>query len=347
MIVILPRTIIILFLVLFTQFISLAVNGIFDLIPIFRIASWLVFIFLMVEIYKLSMRSQSNIFLLFLKYQIWYVILAVFFSYLISSSSVVDGDWPNIRLGGDVFHPNRLAIIFSMIIIFSFFNTRGAIRPLLFVIGLMGLFATGSRTGLIATIIAFLAVYLFNKPKLLFVVLIVLVFPFFLIFTQTNFVEIFLFRGLGPEDFFSASGRLAIWLSSLDLWIQNPIFGCGYITCTKEELPSMVSDSLGFEFEAATHAHNDILQQLASTGLVGTMPLLFFYANLIKNIFDYSKLSINKMSHRNLLICLSAMLLIMSLGEQSLSSTLGISGSILVCLSLIFDFEKSTRLYKR
>ena len=78
MIVILPRTIIILFLVLFTQFISLAVNGIFDLIPIFRIASWLVFIFLMVEIYKLSMRSQSNIFLLFLKYQIWYVILAVF-----------------------------------------------------------------------------------------------------------------------------------------------------------------------------------------------------------------------------------------------------------------------------
>ena len=77
------------------------------------------------------------------------------------------------------------------------------------------------------------------------------------------------------------SGHLVIYLTAIDVWIDNPIIGNGIksfrIKClTKLHLPNRVCES---------HPHNYYLELLNDTGLLGTLLLVCAVFYLITNKF--------------------------------------------------------------
>jgi len=73
-------------------------------------------------------------------------------------------------------------------------------------------------------------------------------------------------RGLGT----GATGRFEIWLTALNIWLENPIFGVGY-----QQASDYIGDNL--------YAHNMILVILSDTGLVGFVSFLTFTLIVIGN----------------------------------------------------------------
>ena len=75
--------------------------------------------------------------------------------------------------------------------------------------------------------------------------------------------------GMVVLDPLSAHGRTDLWLASLSLWADHPWFGSGAGTFG-QAIDAYRTDS---EFIVWHHAHNDVLQWLAETGLVGAVVL--------------------------------------------------------------------------
>lgn len=80
----------------------------------------------------------------------------------------------------------------------------------------------------------------------------------------------------------SLTGRDKIWAVAFNEWTQNPIFGYG---------PDLFSDahrnSVGMSF--ATNAHNQFMDTLARSGLVGASALVIYVLLLLALSFRYSK----------------------------------------------------------
>jgi len=68
------------------------------------------------------------------------------------------------------------------------------------------------------------------------------------------------------------SGRVPLWLLAVDMWLERPWFGQG-LDAWSSKASLDYFDFLGW---AATHAHNQILQVLSQTGLVGLAALLLW-----------------------------------------------------------------------
>ena len=85
-----------------------------------------------------------------------------------------------------------------------------------------------------------------------------------------------------PEDLMNyGSCHVVLYLTAIDLWVDNPIIGSGIksfrIKClTKLHLPNRI---------CATHPHNYYLELLNDTGLLGTLFLVCVIFYLITNKF--------------------------------------------------------------
>ncbi|MBF0471966.1 MAG: O-antigen ligase family protein [Gammaproteobacteria bacterium] len=74
------------------------------------------------------------------------------------------------------------------------------------------------------------------------------------------------------QDTGSLSVRQMIWYSTLDIVQQNPLFGVGHGTFAKV-YPSV---RYGVDGTAGMHAHNDYLQIMMMSGVIGLLLFLFF-----------------------------------------------------------------------
>lgn len=70
------------------------------------------------------------------------------------------------------------------------------------------------------------------------------------------------------------NGRLALWMSSLELWMEHPIFGAGLD---------------GMYLRNGLASHNTYLQVLSETGVVGFICCSFIMVHLVKKCFLYDK----------------------------------------------------------
>jgi len=79
----------------------------------------------------------------------------------------------------------------------------------------------------------------------------------------------------------SNRGRLFIWKKGLETFSENPINGIGYRRFNKDNV-----DLKNDEFEwAFWHAHNETINMLAETGLIGTIAWLLFKIKLLWILF--------------------------------------------------------------
>ena len=101
---------------------------------------------------------------------------------------------------------------------------------------------------------------------------ITLLFILFLVMDVDRYVDRFVSSKAG-EQFFSLSGRGAIWQVAFDVWKRNPLFGYGPGLWNPE-----FRQSIGMSF--AFSAHNQFLQSLSGAGLFGIAGAVYYLAVL-------------------------------------------------------------------
>lgn len=97
----------------------------------------------------------------------------------------------------------------------------------------------------------------------------------------------------------SISARQEVWDITLQAWKANPVLGYGLDLWG----PEMRLRHLGRLGWAPPHAHNQFIQTLGETGLIGAMALVFF-------LWQYVRLSL-RLAHRSAGVTLSLALLLM------------------------------------
>jgi O-antigen ligase len=80
----------------------------------------------------------------------------------------------------------------------------------------------------------------------------------------------------------SLTGRLMIWQYALEMWSKNPWIGKGLDAWFSK---AAVEDSIRFLGWAVPHAHNQLLQVLSTTGLIGlgaTLLWILYYIRIVR-----------------------------------------------------------------
>ncbi|MFN9065888.1 MAG: O-antigen ligase family protein, partial [Bdellovibrionales bacterium] len=200
------------------------------------------------------------------------------------------------RFGGLHGNPMFWGQISGFVAVFSLANcflaSTQSLRLLFtlsFLINFISLVMTGTRGAWLATFISIPIIFFFTHRKYFFqllagfgltVLLVILFVP------PVNERVLFTLKGLQGTQQTYDSERVALWKANWEMFKDHPILGVGF-GANKENLRSYY-DKLGYpksQFES--HAHNQYLQILAGTGLVG---FFFYFSTFIYFILASLKL---------------------------------------------------------
>jgi O-antigen ligase len=166
----------------------------------------------------------------------------------------------------------------------------------------LALFLSESRAGILVCILAIAFLLLLfrskeemkNRTKYIFL-LFIIVFCLFIAFVDMGAI-LARFHTLFKEEVFVVFGHGYSWLNILRIWQDYPVFGIG--------LGSFGSISNMFKTEAtqvlSTYAHNDYLQLLSETGILGFSFLTIFFILYFKSVV---KKWLSR--HNSFVVCLS------------------------------------------
>jgi hypothetical protein len=109
---------------------------------------------------------------------------------------------------------------------------------------------------------------------------------FFLYFNSNDFQnkveKTYSFQNLGDDD--STNQRLSFYQTSLSLFNENPLFGHGLGSWKYKSLQNDNTENK--KVLVPYYTHNDFLQTLMETGLIGLLIYLIFFLLLIRNILS-------------------------------------------------------------
>jgi len=189
------------------------------------------------------------------------------------------------RLQGFAVNSNnfgRMAALLTLIGLGSLLRNRTMTLSIVLSIsvGLASLILTGSRTGLVAAVLAIgvLGFRLFRYRLILFLSAMTAL-SAALIFISYGFRFDEIFRSLsrtGLEgEIFTLTGRTDLWAAAWDLIAERPFFGWGF-NGTEERLSTMMEADF---YGAPVNPHQMFLHLALGLGLVGVVPALFFISD--------------------------------------------------------------------
>jgi O-antigen ligase len=187
----------------------------------------------------------------------------------------------NERFRGYFINPNDLAALYGIFFLPILWHemrkqkTRLArlLLLLIFILTAIELFATGSRAGILAGIVA-LCILIFGQMRWLSRAMIisiigVILFGAYVENPENNFARKFIYRN---EVTLEGSGRLPVWIETWNKFLDKPVFGCGLgVTGTHSRGKSLTFSSEGYTIEKG----NSYLGALEELGLVGVAILLW------------------------------------------------------------------------
>lgn len=198
------------------------------------------------------------------------------------------GDKPVYRLQGVSGHPNVLAkqvAVFLLLVVAA--RARGHLgRRIgwgLLAFGLTTIFATNSRTALLAALLAWALVELRSRRLLLAAATACFVLLGLLMLVGSTGTLLDLDALLGSasrtgdaSEVLTLTGRTELWGFVWEKVLQSPLIGYGFNAFE----PIVTHEWFGAE-DAAVGAHNTFLQALFTVGFVGTAPLVAAFAVLV------------------------------------------------------------------
>ena len=185
------------------------------------------------------------------------------------------------------------SIVFKLIFLIylihnsKLFSTKLVLK-ILEVLALFSIILLQSRLGLISVLTIYLLYFILMKPlrKNIYVSLLISSL-FFLYFNSNDFQnkieKTYSFQNLGNDD--STIQRLSFYQTSISLFNENPFFGNGLGSWKYKSLQDDNADNK--KILVPYYTHNDFLQTLMETGLIGLLIYLIFFLLLIRNIISY------------------------------------------------------------
>lgn len=185
------------------------------------------------------------------------------------------------------------SIVFKLIfLIYLIHNsklfTTKLVLKILEVLALFSIILLQSRLGLISVLTIYLLYFILMKPlrKNIYVSLLISSL-FFLYFNSNDFQnkieKTYSFQNLGDDD--STIQRLSFYQTSISLFNENPFFGNGLGSWKYKSLQDDNADNK--KILVPYYTHNDFLQTLMETGLIGLLIYLIFFLLLIRNIISF------------------------------------------------------------
>jgi O-antigen ligase len=167
------------------------------------------------------------------------------------------------------------------------FSTKLVLK-ILEVIALFSIILLQSRLGLISVLTIYLLYFILMKPlrKNIYISLLISSL-FFLYFNSNNFQnkieKTYSFQNLGDDD--STIQRLSFYQKSISLFNQNSLFGNGLGSWKYKSLQNDNTENV--KILVPYYTHNDFLQTLVETGLIGLLIYIIFFLLLIQNILSF------------------------------------------------------------
>ena len=184
------------------------------------------------------------------------------------------------RLQGLSGHPNTFgqqAAIFLTLTAISYRLgiVRKSTAAILLAIGLAAILASGSRTNLVAALIAWAVIALrSNSWRHVIVSVGLTLLASFVLLAATGVLSdgatlLKSFSRSGSEgEIFTLTGRTELWATAWNLIVDKPLLGWGY-----NGIEDIMARSVSAGFEGtAINAHNMALQCIASLGFIGSLP---------------------------------------------------------------------------
>ena len=185
------------------------------------------------------------------------------------------------------------SIVFKLIfLIYLIYNSKlfstKLVLKILEVIALFSIILLQSRLGLISVLTIYLLYFILMKPlrKNIYISLLISSL-FFLYFNSNDFQnkieKTYSFQNLGDDD--STIQRLSFYQKSISLFNQNPLFGNGLGSWKYKSLQN--DNTENEKILVPYYTHNDFLQTLMETGLIGLLIYIIFFLLLIRNILYF------------------------------------------------------------
>ncbi|MGO4573835.1 O-antigen ligase family protein [Microvirga sp. 2TAF3] len=199
------------------------------------------------------------------------------------------------RLQGFSGHPNVFGQEIGVFITITLIAWRSRligklVSYFLLMLGAVAILATGSRTTLLALMIAWGAVVLrSSRHGSIAVFLGACCLSIILMIAAVGGLSDLgdllsqLSRTGHEREIFTLTGRTEVWSTVWDLILQKPFFGWGY-NGTEELISSNMSPSFT---GTAVNAHNMFLQSLLSLGFLGSLPGFALFALLVTRFFTH------------------------------------------------------------
>jgi len=144
-----------------------------------------------------------------------------------------------------------------------------------FVLNLIGLYYSYTRGAFLALIIG-IPFYFYKKNK----------FRFIAVFAILAIIAIFVYYLAGESVIRTGSNneRLSQWKAALYAFQERPVWGYGYLNFERYSVPIKEKYGLG-QLQFGGHAHNNFLEMLASTGLMGFFAFIAWLGLWMKEMY--------------------------------------------------------------
>lgn len=187
-----------------------------------------------------------------------------------ASSSDLTGIW---RLGGYLLPATQLSAVAGMTVVLGLIDILAGRRDrntLIILSGAGGLMLLSlGRGGMLAAGLATaLTLFLFRKVRLAVVMCVVAGTVFLLTPSALDISWELLSRRQEMSEITSLTGRVPLWWKSIDLILEKPILGWGYVSGSRVALLTQ------FRYWPASHSHNAFLETLLTLGVIGCSILL-------------------------------------------------------------------------
>jgi len=184
---------------------------------------------------------------------------------------------------------NRMALWIGFAAIWSFgcgqisTRTKAMLYYLLGLAFMLSLLATGSRSGIIGSILG-IVVLLLHKLSFKRAVVVFLITGAIFVVSAFIIPGDFLRARFNLSELSEGGGRVLPWKVAIQIFLENPVFGVGPLGYSR----TFTNLDFSQYFTASADPHNALLELLSQKGLVGTIPFVllvlygFYYIFIVK-----------------------------------------------------------------
>lgn len=269
------------------------------------LASYFIFLLLLFHIFLLNYKIDIYKFIFFLSFINSVFSYFEFFAKSLGIYKVIVIPYIFIisgidSIGGFFFQPNHNALLMNFGILLSIYyyiksekNINRLYYFIIFLFFVIGLNLTSSRAGMLSSSITILYLIFFKNidKKMVGYLFLIYILTSLFSYYYFGYTSLDKFVDKGEPNIYSVESRFMIWLASILMWKNNPIFGVGLENFKFLNAPYQV-EALDILHLPTTNlgnyvwAHSEVLQLLAELGIVGILivfvPYLLFFRKVHK-----------------------------------------------------------------